>query len=98
MSRYGGYPNPDLCAKHGCFVERSKISIMSCPGCETQQQFLNAQRESALRKAIKYAQENQRTVAFYQDPATREFAFIDVEHAAGLPVLQNISPNFRLPA
>ena len=97
MSQYGNYPNPDLCAKYGC---HAKKNIMSggCPGCESQQQFINLQRQTVLKNAINHAKEKQVPVSIYQDPATREFHFVESRYAAGLPVLQTISPYFSLPA
>ena len=71
---------------------------MSCPGCEAQQQYLNAQRATALKNAVNYAKEKQVQVSLYQDPATREFFFAESRLATGLPVLQTVSPDFRLPA
>jgi len=69
-----------------------------CPGCEGPQQLSNAQRAAALKKAVQYAQSKQVSVSLYQDPATREFLFVEAQHAAGLPVFQTVSPDFRLPA
>jgi hypothetical protein len=69
-----------------------------CPGCEGPQQLSNAQRATALKKAVQYAQSKQVPVSIYQDPATREFLFVETQYSAGLPILQNISPDFRLPA
>lgn len=98
MSRYGNYPNPQLCAEYGCLYKKLNISIMSgCPGCESQQQFQNIQRATTLKNAIAHAKEHQVPVAIYQDPATREFHYIESAHAAGLPVVQTVSPHFRLP-
>lgn len=71
---------------------------MSCEGCNQQQQLINAQRASALAKAVQYAQSKQVQVSIYQDPATREFLFIETAHATGYPIIQTVSPDFRLPA
>jgi len=71
---------------------------MACDNCDQQQQTINAQRATALKKAVQYAQSKQVPVSLYQDPATREFLFVETQHAAGLPVFQTVSPNFRLPA
>lgn len=30
MGRYGNYPNPELCAKYGCYIKRNIFS----PGCD----------------------------------------------------------------
>jgi hypothetical protein len=97
MGRYGNYPNPELCAKYGCFALKNPLG-MGCDGCNQQQQVINSQRASALKNAIAYAKEKQVPVSLYQDPATREFLFVEARHANGLPVLQTISPYFEYPA
>jgi hypothetical protein len=71
---------------------------MSCDNCDQQQQAINAQRDAALKNAIAHAKEKQVPVSIYQDPATKEFHYIESQYAAGLPVLQTISPYFQPPA
>lgn len=69
---------------------------MGCEGCNQQQQIINAQRATALKNAIAHAKEKQVPVSIYQDPATREYHYVESAYAAGLPVLQTVSPYFEL--
>lgn len=70
---------------------------MSCPGCEYDVKISNLQRASALQKAITYAQQNNITVALYQDPVTKEYGHVSITYAqhAGYPIVQIVSPHFR---
>lgn len=68
---------------------------MSCDNCNQQQQVINAQQGAVLRKAIAHAKEKQVPVSIYQDPATREYLYVESAYAAGLPVVQTVSPYFE---
>ena len=72
---------------------------MSCDGCIETAKARSRGLDSVIKKAANYAKEHNKTVAIYQAPEAPEgYAYIDVSLAAGLPILEYISPTYGHPA
>jgi hypothetical protein len=69
-----------------------------CVNCDQEVQAINIQRAAVLKDAIQHAKEKQVPVSIYHDPTTRRFEYIESQFAAGLPVVQTVSPHFQPPA
>ena len=66
---------------------------MGCEGCEGAGRARSRIWDSVIEKAADYAKKNNSWVGIYQTP--EGFDFIELSQAAGLPILDRISPNYR---
>ncbi len=69
---------------------------MSCEGCEQTAKARTRVLDSIIKKAADYAKEHNKAVGIYQTPEGPDF--IELSLAAGIPILEIISPNYRPPA